>query len=83
VGIIGAGKFASMFLAQALHTRGIHIMAVCDIEVARAQATLDRLDWPQGRTAVTSFAQAVKDGTTYITDDAAGLIAADHMESPG
>ena len=80
VGIIGAGKFASMFLAQALHTPGIHIMAVCDIEVARARATLDRLDWPQGRAAATSFAQAVRDGTTYITDDAARLIAADHME---
>jgi len=80
VGIIGAGKFASMFLAQALHTPGIHIMAVCDIEVARARATLDRLDWPQGRAAATSFAQAVSDGTTYITDDAARLITADHME---
>ncbi len=64
VGIIGAGKFASMFLAQALHTRGIHIMAVCDIEVARARATLDRLDWPQGQAGAASFSRAVRDGTT-------------------
>lgn len=80
VGIIGAGKFASMFLAQALHTRGIHIMAVCDLEVARARATLDRLGWSQEQVAAASFAQAVKDGTTHLTDDAGGLIAADDME---
>ena len=30
VGVIGAGKFGSMFLAQARTTPGIHVMAVAD-----------------------------------------------------
>ena len=30
VGLIGAGKFGSMFLAQALHTAGLHVLSVAD-----------------------------------------------------
>jgi predicted homoserine dehydrogenase-like protein len=42
VGLIGAGKFASMFLAQARATPGIHIAGVCDLDVNRARAALLR-----------------------------------------
>ena len=38
VGLIGAGKFGSMFLAQARRTRGLHILGVADLDPARAQA---------------------------------------------
>ena len=31
VGLIGAGKFGSMFLAQAPHTPGLHVMAIADL----------------------------------------------------
>ena len=30
VGLIGAGKFGSMYLAQARHTPGIHVVAIAD-----------------------------------------------------
>jgi len=31
VGLIGAGKFGTMFLAQARLTRGLHVAAVADL----------------------------------------------------
>src|SRR5512135_2531228 len=36
VALIGAGKFGSMFLAQARHTAGIHVVAVVDLAPQRA-----------------------------------------------
>ena len=35
IGVIGAGKFATMFLAQARHTPGMHVMAIADLEMYR------------------------------------------------
>ena len=37
VGLIGAGKFGTMFLAQARLTRGMHVVGVADLDVVRAQ----------------------------------------------
>ena len=34
VGLIGAGKFGSMFLAQARRTPGLHLLAVADLDGA-------------------------------------------------
>ena len=35
VALIGAGKFGSMYLAQAKHTPGIHIVAIADLAGGR------------------------------------------------
>ena len=35
VGLIGAGKFGSMYLAQAKHTPGIHITGIADLSPDR------------------------------------------------
>ena len=35
VGMIGAGKFGSMYLAQARHTPGIHIAGIADLSPPR------------------------------------------------
>jgi len=43
VALIGAGKFGSMFLAQARRTPGIHIVAVADLDPQRARASLERV----------------------------------------
>ena len=40
VGLIGAGKFGSMYLSQARRTPGIHLVAVADLDPARARAAL-------------------------------------------
>ena len=46
VGLIGAGKFGSMFLAQARRTPGLHLLGVADLDPARARAALARVGWP-------------------------------------
>ena len=40
VGLIGAGKFGTMFLSQARLTRGMHVVGVADLDVARARSQL-------------------------------------------
>ena len=47
VALIGAGKFGSMFLAQALHTPGLHVLGVADLSVDRARAALLATGWPK------------------------------------
>ena len=43
VGVIGAGKFSSMFLAQARSTPGLHVMAICDLDLNRARSSAVRI----------------------------------------
>jgi predicted homoserine dehydrogenase-like protein len=80
IGVIGAGKFGSMFLSQAPRTPGMHVMGIADLDVTRARAATARVDWPAERASATSFAGAIRDGTTFITDDAEALIAADGID---
>jgi predicted homoserine dehydrogenase-like protein len=80
VALIGAGKFGSMYLAQAKHTPGIHIVAIADLAPARALASLARVGWAAQRVAARSFAEAARSGTTFVTDDAHGAIAAPEVE---
>jgi predicted homoserine dehydrogenase-like protein len=80
VGLIGAGKFGSMFLAQARLTTGFHVMAVADLKPENARAALERTGWPPERVGANSFAAAYESGTTFVTEDAAALIAADGLD---
>ena len=80
VGLIGAGKFGSMFLAQALHTPGLHVLGVADLSVPTARAALGTTGWPRERIGASSFAKALAEGTTHVTEDAEALISADGME---
>ena len=43
VGVIGAGKFASMFLTQAVGSENLHVLGVADINVPKAKDALARL----------------------------------------
>ena len=51
VAVIGAGKFASMFLAQVRTTPGMRVVGVCDLAPERAQATLRRSGWSDAEIA--------------------------------
>jgi len=75
VGLIGAGKFGTMFLAQARLTRGLHVVAIADLDVARAKRQLASAGWPAEQAAATSFAEAIKARSTHVTADAEALIA--------
>ena len=80
VALIGAGKFGSMFLAQAQRTPGIHVVAVADLDPQRARASLERVGWSADRYRARSFDEARKEGTTCVTDNAATAIASDAVE---
>jgi predicted homoserine dehydrogenase-like protein len=80
VGLIGAGKFGTMFLAQARHTRGMHVVAVADLDVECARAQLRSAGWPQPAISASSLADARKGGHTHVTPDAAALIAFPEIE---
>ena len=80
VGLIGAGKFGSMFLAQAPRTPGLHVAGIADLSPARAKEALARVGWAAERHQARSVAEAIKTGGTFVTDDAAGLIAAPGIE---
>ncbi|MFN4087972.1 MAG: NAD(P)H-dependent oxidoreductase [Alphaproteobacteria bacterium] len=80
VGLIGAGKFGSMYLAQALRTTGIHVLGIADLDLGKARAALARIGWPEEQYSAHSFAAARKHGGTFLTDDAATLISADGLD---
>jgi len=80
VGLIGAGKFGTMFLSQARLTRGMHIVAVADLNVARARDQLKTANWPVESYAASSLDDALKRGATLVTDDAESLIACPGVE---
>ena len=78
VGLIGAGKFGTMYLSQAARTPGVQIMAIADLDPERARAACARVGGLDPRAA--TFEDARKTGTTYLTDDSMALVAADGIE---
>ena len=55
VGLIGAGKFGSMYLSQARHTPGIRVIAIADLSPARAKESLQRVGWSDSAVASLRF----------------------------
>src|SRR4051812_13971987 len=75
VGVVGAGKFGTMFLAQARTTQGMHVVAVADLNVARARSQLEAASWPEAQYGAASLDDAAKSGKTFLTCDAEAMIA--------
>jgi predicted homoserine dehydrogenase-like protein len=80
VGLIGAGKFGTMFLSQARLTKGLHVAGVADLDVARARSQLQTAGWPTAAFSVTSLDAAHRQRATFITDKAEALIADPRIE---
>lgn len=78
VGIIGAGKFGSMFISQCHRTAGMRLAGIADLSKDRALAALKRTGYPDERfdaTSSMSLDDGIKAGKTAITTDSAELIA--------
>jgi predicted homoserine dehydrogenase-like protein len=75
IGLIGAGKFGSMYLAQIPRTPGVQLVGIADLSPAAARVNLARVGWEPERSNATSLDQAVKTGTTHIGDDWQALVA--------
>lgn len=69
VGVIGAGKFATMFLNQVPTSPHLHVAAIADLDPERARAACRTVGWSKERIAGTVF-----------TDDGAALIARPEIE---
>jgi predicted homoserine dehydrogenase-like protein len=80
VGLIGAGKFGTMFLAQARLTRGLHVVAVADLDVGRAQEKFRSAGWSDEGFSAASFEEAVRRGSTFVAADALALTACPDIE---
>ncbi|MEN3375454.1 MAG: hypothetical protein V7604_809 [Hyphomicrobiales bacterium] len=80
VGLIGAGKFGTMFLSQARLTDGMHVVGVADLNVARAKDQLKTAGWPAEQYAAASPGDALQRNTTLVTGDADALIACPGIE---
>ncbi len=80
VGLIGAGKFGTMFLSQARLTKGLHVVAVADLNVERAHSQLKTAGWPAEQFAAASLGDAAKQRRTHVTPDAEALIAFPDIE---
>ena len=80
IGLIGAGKFGSMYLSQVRRTPGMHLVGVADLSPPRAKEARARVGWPADAGAARDFAAAAKQGTTHVADDARAMIASPHVD---
>ena len=74
VGLIGAGKFGSMYLAQIPRTPGVQLVGIADLNPANARVNLTRVGWEPERLTARSLDEAVKLGTTHVGDDWQALV---------
>lgn len=74
VGVIGAGKFGTMFLAQAIQLPGIHIVGIADLSVERAHSNLQLAGWQRPQFSATSLDDAMANGATFVGEDAFALV---------
>jgi predicted homoserine dehydrogenase-like protein len=80
VGLIGAGKFGSMYLSQVPRTPGVQMVGIADLQPARARQALKNVGWADERYAATSLEEAAKNGTTAIIEDGMALIASPFID---
>jgi len=74
VGLIGAGKFGSMYLSQVPTTPGIHLVGIADLNPAAARTNLARVGWKPEQTTATSLEDALRKGNTFVGDDWQALV---------
>jgi len=74
IGLIGAGKFGSMYLAQVPRTPGVHLAGIADLAPDAARANLARVGWTVERSQAKSLDEAIRSGATHIGEDWAALV---------
>jgi predicted homoserine dehydrogenase-like protein len=76
VGLIGAGKFGSMFLAQVPSIKGLEVAVIADRDVERAKAACRTVGWDSSRIVRTLFVDegraACTDGRVEVVIEATG-----------
>ncbi|TSD83491.1 flagellar biosynthesis protein FlgA [Mycobacterium sp. KBS0706] len=80
IGLIGAGKFGSMYLAQVPRTPGVHLVGIADLSPTAACRNLARVGWPEERYGASCLDEAFKRRTTHVGGDWEALIAHPEVE---
>src|SRR3982074_3040920 len=75
IGMIGAGKFGAMYIAQVPKTPGVHLVGIADLSPANARASLERGGWRQEHYAAASLDVALKERRTHVSEDWRALVA--------
>src|SRR6476659_7372260 len=80
VGLIGAGKFGTMFASQVRLTDAMHLVALADLDVSRARRQLRTAGWNDESISAPSLGDALARGITHVTEDTEALIACPEIE---
>ena len=75
IGVIGAGKFGAMYLAQVPRTPGVHLAGIADLSPSNAKRNLARVGWEEGAYGAASLEAALKERRTHVGDDWRALVA--------
>ena len=75
VGLVGAGKFGAMYLAQVPKTPGLHLAGIADLSPANAKTNLQRVGWNAERYAAPSLDAAFSSGLTHVGEDWQALVS--------
>jgi predicted homoserine dehydrogenase-like protein len=74
LGVIGAGKFGAMYVAQIPKTPGVHLVGIADRAPANARYNLQRVGWKLEAYGAVSLDAAVKERRTHISEDWQALV---------
>ena len=66
LGLIGAGKFAAMYLAQVPKTPGIHLVGIADLSPDNAKQNLERVGWKPAVFSAPTLDAALKYESTHL-----------------
>lgn len=75
IGMIGAGKFATMFLHQVRRLPGVHLVGVVDLRPDLARSNMAFVHWDAAQYSAASLDVAARTGATHVGDDYRAMVA--------
>jgi predicted homoserine dehydrogenase-like protein len=75
VGLIGAGKFGSMYLSQIPTTPGVQLVGIADLSPAGVKKNLERVGWKDEQSNAKSLDDAIKTDQTHISENWEALVS--------
>jgi len=80
VGLIGAGKFGTMYISQARKVPGIHLIGVADLVPENAMKAFKRTLWKEEQVSAKTLDEAYSNGTTCILDNVDELVSSPYVD---
>jgi hypothetical protein len=75
IGMIGAGKFGTMFLSQVRKLAGIHLIGIADLSPANARSNLEYVGWQPEQFGAVRWTRRCEQAATHVSDDWQALVA--------